>query len=79
MSHNEILDLYIKYKDSNYKYTNFTVEEQSKILKAGRSNNHLNVDKLLKLYPNIPEIKKVWNKLLNNYQVKFKLTIILFF
>ena len=64
MSHNEMLDLYIKYVDPNYKYINFTVEEQSKILKAGRSNNELNVDKLLKLYPNIPEIKKSMEKII---------------
>lgn len=57
ISHNEILDLYKKYIDPYFEYTNFTLEEQSKILKAGRSNNELNSDKLLEWYPNIPHIK----------------------
>jgi dTDP-4-dehydrorhamnose reductase len=41
ISHNEILDLYKKYIDPEFKYTNFTLEEQAAILKAGRSNNTL--------------------------------------
>jgi dTDP-4-dehydrorhamnose reductase len=46
ISHNEILDLYKKYIDSEYTYTNFTLEEQAQILKAGRSNNTLDHTKL---------------------------------
>ena len=57
ISHNEILDLYKEYIDPNYKYVNFTLEEQSKILKAGRSNNELDSTKLLEWYPNIPHIQ----------------------
>jgi hypothetical protein len=41
ISHNELLDLYKHYIDPEFTYTNFTVEEQAKILKAGRSNNEL--------------------------------------
>lgn len=47
ISHNEVLDLYTKYIDPSYTYKNFTVEEQSKILKAGRSNNELDTTKLM--------------------------------
>jgi len=47
ISHNEILDLYTKYIDPTYTYKNFTIEEQSKVLKAGRSNNELDTTKLL--------------------------------
>ncbi|GMI40252.1 hypothetical protein TeGR_g4949, partial [Tetraparma gracilis] len=47
ISHNEMLDLYIKHIDPTYTYTNFTVDEQAKILKAGRSNNELNCQKLV--------------------------------
>lgn len=47
ISHNEVMDLYIKYIDSTYTYTNFTVDEQAKILKAGRSNNELDTTKLM--------------------------------
>jgi len=47
ISHNEMLDLYIKHIDPTYTYTNFTLEEQSKILAAGRSNNELDCTKLM--------------------------------
>lgn len=57
ISHNEILDLYTKYIDPEFKYTNFSIEDQSKILKAGRSNNKLDVSKLLSLYPDLPGIQ----------------------
>jgi len=57
ISHNEILDLYKKYIDPNFTYTNFSLEDQAKILKAGRSNNELDATKLKTKYPNIPDIK----------------------
>ncbi len=58
ISHNEILDLYKKFVDPNFTYHNFSVEEQSKILKAGRSNNELDPSKLLKEFPGVPHIKE---------------------
>lgn len=58
ISHNEILDLYKKFINSNFTYQNFSLEEQSKILKAGRSNNELDANKLLKEFPQIPHIKQ---------------------
>ena len=51
ISHNECLDLYTKYIDPMYTYQNFSLEEQSKILKAGRSNNELDSTKLMKDMP----------------------------
>ena len=45
------MDLYTKYVDPTYKYKNFTVEEQSKVLKAGRSNNELDSTKLMRDMP----------------------------
>jgi len=57
ISHNEILDLYIQYIDPKFTYKNFSLEEQAKILKAGRSNNELDSSKLAGLYPSIPHIK----------------------
>ena len=51
VSHNQILDLYTSTIDPEFKYQNFGLEEQSKILKAGRSNNELDVSKLMKEYP----------------------------
>ena len=67
ISHNEILDLYINHIDPNFKYTNFTIEEQDLVVKAPRSNNTLNVSKILGEFPDIPHIKdsieKVFEKL----------------
>lgn len=51
ISHNEVLDLFTKYLDPNFKYSNFSVEEQSKILKAARSNNELDTTKLMRDMP----------------------------
>jgi len=61
ISHNEVLDLYTKIIDPTYTYKNFTLEEQSKILAAARSNNELDTTKLLRDMPDgieINEIKK---------------------
>jgi len=57
VSHNEILELYKKHIDNNFTWNNFTVEEQAKILKAGRSNNRLDTSKLEALYPSLTPIK----------------------
>ncbi len=51
ISHNEILDLYIKFIDPSFSYENFTVEEQDKILIARRSNNELDCTKLVEAVP----------------------------
>lgn len=56
ISHNQILNLYKEYIDPSFTYTNFSLEDQAKILKAGRSNNCLDCSKLLAVYPNIPPI-----------------------
>lgn len=58
ISHNQILDLYREYVDPSFTYTNFTVEEQDSILKARRSNNELDVSKLLKEFPEILPIQQ---------------------
>lgn len=58
ISHNEILTLYKKYIDPNFTWQNFSLEEQAKILKAGRSNNYLDTTKLEKEFPGeIPPIQ----------------------
>ena len=58
ISHNEVLDMYKKYVDPSYTYSNFTLEEQAQILKAGRSNNTLDHTKLCAALPDI-EIKEI--------------------
>jgi dTDP-4-dehydrorhamnose reductase len=57
ISHNEILSMYKEIIDNNFKWTNFTIDEQDKILSAQRSNNFLDTTKLTELYPNIKNIK----------------------
>jgi len=51
ISHNEIMDLYIKYIDPTYTYSNFSLEEQAKVIKAGRSNNELDTTKFMRDLP----------------------------
>ncbi|CAD7701162.1 unnamed protein product [Ostreobium quekettii] len=46
ISHNEILELYKKYIDPEFTYRNFTLEEQSKVIKAPRSNNLLDTKRV---------------------------------
>ena len=46
ISHNEILEMYRDIVDNNFRWTNFTVEEQNKILASKRSNNYLDTKKL---------------------------------
>ena len=58
ISHNELLDLYREYVDPNLTYTNFTLDEQAKILKAGRSNNELDATKLKKEFPEMLGIRE---------------------
>lgn len=63
ISHNEVLDLYIKYIDPTYTYKNFTLEEQAKVIKAPRSNNELDTTKLFRDMPEgivVNEIHKAY-------------------
>ena len=53
ISHNECLELYKKHVDSRYTWKNFSLEEQDKILKAGRSNNTLSHKKLTESLPDV--------------------------
>lgn len=55
VSHNQVLALYKQYvAPPGYQWTNFSLDEQARILKAGRSNCVLSTDKLLAEYPHIP-------------------------
>lgn len=67
ISHNEILDMYIKYVDKDFRYKNFSLEEQDKILASERSNNKLNTDKLEKMYPDVKDIRNSVKDVLLNY------------
>ena len=67
ISHNEILDMYIKYVDSDFKYENFSIEEQYSILASERSNNKLDTSKLKEMYPNVMSISESVEHLLKSY------------
>ena len=58
ISHNEVLDLYKQYVDPDYKYQNFTLEEQAQILAAPRSNNELDATKLKEQFPEMLSIRE---------------------
>ena len=68
ITHNEILDMYKEIIDPTFTYQNFTVEEQSKILDAGRSNNYLDTSRLETLYPQVTNIKESVRNII--YQMK---------
>lgn len=74
ISHNECLALYKKHVDPNYTWTNFTVEEQAKILKAGRSNNTLDHTKLCASMPDvtIPEIHESMENVMKRMKVNLE-------
>ncbi|KAL3651112.1 Rhamnose biosynthetic enzyme 2 [Castilleja foliolosa] len=58
VSHNEILEMYKKYIDPDFKYSNFTLEEQAKVIVAARSNNEMDGSKLKKEFPELMSIKE---------------------
>jgi nucleoside-diphosphate-sugar epimerase len=78
ISHNEILEMYKEMINPYLKWDNINIEEQKKLIACERSNNQLNTDKLISLYPNIPHIKKsVYNTLIrmkNKMQINLLVT-----
>lgn len=57
VSHNEILEMYRDYIDPDYKWENFTLEEQAKVIVAARSNNEMDASKLKAEFPELLSIK----------------------
>lgn len=57
ISHNEVLELYKEIVDPSFTWENFTVDEQAKILLAGRSNCALDTTFIEQNYPEVPHIK----------------------
>jgi len=58
VSHNEILEMYRDYIDPNFKWANFTLEEQAKVIVAARSNNEMDASKLKNEFPELLSIKE---------------------
>ena len=50
ISHNEILEMYKEIVDKDFKWDNFSIEEQRQILASERSNNFLGTSRLESLY-----------------------------
>ena len=46
VSHNEILQMYKEYIDPEFNWSNFSVEEQAKVIVAARSNNLLDTKRV---------------------------------
>ena len=57
ISHNEVLRLYKEYCEADFAWENFSLEAQSKILAAPRSNNELDATKLKRAFPDILDIR----------------------
>ena len=68
ISHNQILKLYKNIVNNDFNWSNFTIDEQTNILSAGRSNNYLSTDKLENYYPKIENIEEA----IKNILIKMK-------
>jgi len=68
ISHNEILEMYREIVDKDFKWNNFSIEEQNKILSSKRSNNYLDTSKLVD-YCNVMNIKDSVRWCLENWQI----------
>ena len=71
ISHNEILNMFRDIVDPKFKWKNFTIEEQSKILASDRSNNYLDTTKLENMYPDIKNIKESIRDMLHLYKSNY--------
>jgi dTDP-glucose 4,6-dehydratase len=67
ISHNEILEMFKEIVDPEFTWSNFTAEEQRKILASDRSNNFLDTSKLQSLYPQVKNIKDSVRDMLVQY------------
>jgi len=68
ISHNEILEMYRELVDSEFKWKNFSQEEQRKILASDRSNNFLDTTRLESLFPSVLPIKESVRQMLLEYR-----------
>jgi nucleoside-diphosphate-sugar epimerase len=58
ITHNEILEMYKEIVDPDFKWENFTIDEQRKVIESNRSNNFLSTKRLSTLYPEVKRIKE---------------------
>ena len=76
ISHNQVLTLFKKHVRPDFTWKNFTVEEQSKVIKAGRSNCELDSSKFVavcaKLGITIPEIHSAYEECFKRMAINLK-------
>ncbi len=63
LSHNEVIELYKQYINPLHTYENFSIEEQNELLKVPRSHCHLSANKLLREFPDVPNLKDSIHKI----------------
>jgi len=69
------LQMYRDYIDPTFKWTNFSLEEQAKVIVAPRSNNELDATKLKTEFPHLLSIKDSLLKYVFEPNMKNKLSI----
>lgn len=73
VTHNEILDMYKEIIDPEFTWKNFSKEDQDKILAGGRSNDCLDTNKLISMFPEINHIRvsvrKTLERMKNNITI----------
>ena len=66
ISHNEILAMYKEIIDPTFTWTNFSLQQQSQVIVAGRSNCKLDTEKLVtkmrEYYIEIPEVHEAYRQ-----------------
>jgi len=72
IDHNEILSMYRDIVDPTFTWNNMTIQEQSKVLKSERSNNHLDTKKISSKYPNLKDIRVSMKDILIDYATSLK-------
>jgi nucleoside-diphosphate-sugar epimerase len=68
IEHNEILQMYKEIVDQDFKWKNFSLEEQRLILDSDRSNNFLETERLEILFPYVRNIKDAVRQCLVDYK-----------
>ena len=71
ISHNEILEMYRDIVDTSFTWTNFSIEDQDKILSSKRSNNLLDTNKLTNKY-RVDDINTAVRKVMINININIK-------
>lgn len=58
VGHNEVLGMYRDLVDPDFRWENFSLEEQAAVIKAPRSNNELDTSRLVSEYPGVLGVRE---------------------